>query len=201
MGEDRSGSRTWLKYVEGALWAFGLGCLCWSLWTWGDALWYQHSSARLLEEGAVYDPPSTSSGERVLPAPGTALARLSIPRLELAAVVAEGTREEVLRRAVGRLTGGALPGEEGNLVLAGHRDTFFRPLRKIEVGDRVLVERGSQTDVYVVEWTRVVTPREIEVATSTGYAAVTLITCHPFDYIGSAPDRFVVRARRMERSG
>jgi sortase A len=117
----------------------------------------------------------------------------------LLVVVAEGTGEEVLRRAAGRLVGGALPGEDGNLVLAGHRDTFFRPLREIEIGDPVVVERASGVDVYTVEWTRVVGPRQVEVTRDAGYPALTLITCYPFRYIGEAPERFVVRARRTER--
>jgi sortase A len=187
-------SRRALRRLEVALWAIALGCLGWTAWTWADARWYQASQAsRLVAEDHAAAKPE-------LP-PGTPVARLSVPRLGLQVVVAEGTGEAVLRRAAGRLVGGALPGEDGNLVLAGHRDTFFRPLREIEIGDRVVVERTSGVDVYTVEWTRVVGAREVEVTRDAGYPALTLITCHPFRYIGQAPDRFVVRARRTERIG
>ena len=167
--------------------------MAWTVWFWGEARWFQATRESRLAE-------ITAEGVEA-PAPGTALAQLSVPRLGLAVVVAEGTSEQVLRRAVGRLSTGALPGEEGNLVLAGHRDTFFRPLREIEVGDRVTVERGAATDVYVVEWTRVVSPQTIEVAADAGYPALTLVTCYPFNYIGRAPERFVVRARLTGQRG
>jgi sortase A len=183
-----------LARLEAAFWAVAVGGLGWTAWAWADARWYQASQAsRLVAEVDAAAHPE-------LP-PGTPVARLSVPRLGMEVVVAEGTGEAVLRRAAGRLVAGARPGEDGNLVLAGHRDTFFRPLREIEIGDRVVVERAAGADVYTVEWTRVVGPREVEVARDPGYPALTLITCHPFRYIGHAPDRFVVRARRTGRTG
>ncbi len=187
-------ARRALARLEAACWAVALGGLGWTAWAWADARWYQASQASRLvaEDGAAAVPE--------LPA-GTPVARLSVPRLGLAVVVAEGTGEPVLRRAAGRLAGGARPRAAGDLVLAGHRDTFFRPLREIEIGDRVIVERAAGADVYTVEWTRVVGAREVGVTRDAGYPALTLITCHPFRYIGQAPDRFVVRARRTARIG
>jgi sortase A len=191
---------TWRKLLfrlEVVLWTFAAVCLGWVGWAWSDARWYQAVQAdRLAVVGDATPGRAASRGEL---APGTPLARLSIPRLDLAVVVAEGTNDRVLRRAVGRLATSALPGEDGNLVLAGHRDTFLRPLRGIEVGDRVLVERSRGTDVYTVSWTRIVGPRQLEVAQDTDHPTLTLITCYPFGYVGQAPQRFIVRARLTER--
>jgi sortase A len=176
----------WLEIV---FWGVAVVCLGWAGWAWGDARWYQAAHGdRLATVEAV------GAAARPVIAAGTPLARLSVPRLDLAVVVAEGTGERVLRRAVGRLATSALPGENGNLVLAGHRDTFLRPLREIEIGDQVLVERSQGVDVYTVVWTRIVGPEQVEVTQDTGHQALTLVTCYPFGYIGQAPQRFVVRA-------
>jgi len=128
-------------------------------------------------------------------APGTPIARLEIPRLGIEAVVAEGDENAVLRRAIGHLPETALPGEEGNVALAGHRDTFFRGLGEIREGDFVVLDSGGRRDRYRVSWTDVVDPSRIEVTLPTPTPSLTLITCYPFRWIGPAPLRFVVRAQ------
>jgi sortase A len=189
-----------LAILEFALWTVAVVCLGWTSWAWGDARWYQATQAgHVVGLDAAGTSPAVAVGGRPILRDGTPLARLSIPRLDLAVVVAEGTTSGVLRRAVGHLAGSALPGEDGNLVLAGHRDTFLRPLRQVEVGDRVVVERDRGVDVYTVTWTRVVDPRDVEVTQVTGYPSLTLLTCYPFGYVGPAPKRFVVRALLTER--
>jgi sortase A len=129
---------------------------------------------------------------------GTPIGRLVIPRLDVDVVVAEGSSDSVLRKAVGRVERSASPGERGNIVLAGHRDTFFRPLSKIRRGDLIVLESGAGTQRYRVEWTRVVDPTDVHALRQSGYPALTLVTCYPFQYVGSAPLRFVVRARGHE---
>lgn len=126
-----------------------------------------------------------------------AIGRIEIPRLGVAAVVREGADEETLSRAVGLIPGAAHPGQSGNVVLAGHRDTFFRPLRKIKVNDRIRLVVPPNTFEYRVESTRVVTPDETSVLQSKGLDELTLVTCYPFRFIGSAPDRFIVSATRV----
>jgi sortase A len=111
--------------------------------------------------------------------------------------VAEGVSERTLRRAVGHVPGSPLPGQGGNVVLAGHRDTFFRSLEHIRVDDAIYLESSAGTELYVVDWIRVVAPTDIEVLKNTGSATLTLVTCYPFRFIGSAPERFVVRARHI----
>ena len=143
------------------------------------------SPSKLKEEAVPAHPPS----------PAGVIGRLDIPGLHLSAMVREGADAGTLHRAVGHIPGTALPGMEGNVGLAGHRDTFFRPLRNIQVNDPIELETERATYRYVVESTRVVGPRDVRVlASSAGGETLTLVTCYPFYYVGSAPKRFIVRA-------
>jgi sortase A len=99
-----------------------------------------------------------------------------------------------MRLAVGHLPGSAFPGEPGNVVLAGHRDMHFAPLRRVEVGDRLSLITPDGTFEYVVNAVSIVDPHEVEIERPTDRPVLTLITCYPFEYLGSAPYRLVVRA-------
>ena len=169
----------------------------WFLWTLGlvnigywvqlslRAKWSQIRGSRELDrEGTAASTPSI----------GDVVGRLEIPRLSLSAVVFEGADPDVLERGAGHLPGSALPGDRGNTVLAAHRDTFFRSLRGIRVGDLVKIHRPQRDSAYVVQSARVVEPDEVDVLKPTPEPALTLITCYPFRFIGPAPERFVVRA-------
>jgi sortase A len=135
---------------------------------------------------------------RVL-AEGDVIGEIQVPRLGLSAIVVQGDSPASLRRAVGHLSKSALPGEWGNVALAGHRDTFFRPLRDIQVGDEIRFKTPSQSFEYRVESVEVVAPGDTQVlAPSTGHD-LTFITCFPFHYVGPAPKRFVVHAREVDR--
>jgi sortase A len=122
------------------------------------------------------------------------IGRLEILRLGVAAMVREGTEPDTLRKAVGHVRGTALPGQAGNFVVAGHRDSFFRSLRLIRNGDEIRVRTRSGSFTYYVEALSVVGPSDVEAVQSTAAPQCTLVTCFPFDYIGPAPRRFVVRA-------
>src|SRR5579864_3156496 len=128
---------------------------------------------------------------------GDVVGEIQIPRLDLNAVVVEGDSPRILRRAVGHLSGTALPGQSGNVALAGHRDTFFRSLRLIRPGDIITFKTPGQQYQYEVESTRVVEPNDTSVLEPSGGKQLTLITCFPFSYVGPAPDRFVVVAKQM----
>lgn len=121
--------------------------------------------------------------------------RIEIPRLNLRAIIAEGIDARTLRHAVGHLPGTAMPGQEGNVVLAGHRDTFFRALKNIRAEDIVRITTPRGRFEYIVEATVVVEPTRTDVLDATSEPSVTLVTCYPFYLVGEAPDRFVVRAR------
>ncbi len=126
------------------------------------------------------------------PAKQSVIGRLEIPRLKLAVMVREGADEGTLSRAVGHIPGTALPGNIGNVGLAGHRDTFFRALRNIRADDTIELETTAGTYRYAVKSTRIVTPRDVSVLEASGGETLTLVTCYPFYYVGSAPKRFIV---------
>ena len=122
------------------------------------------------------------------------IGRIEIPRLRLSAVVVEGIGKTTLRRAVGHIPGTALPGQPGNVGISGHRDTFFRPLKDLEIKDEIQFSTVNGDFRYVVESLTVVDPNNVGVLAPTSENQLTLVTCYPFFYIGAAPKRFVVRA-------
>lgn len=126
------------------------------------------------------------------------IGRIEVPRLGLSAMIAEGTGSGTLGHAVGHIVRTAMPGEAGgNIGLAGHRDTFFRPLQGIRQNDLVVLSTTAGVYRYLVVSMRVVPPTEISVLDPLpGQEILTLVTCHPFAFIGSAPNRFIVRAER-----
>ena len=128
------------------------------------------------------------------------IGEIEVSRLGLKAIVVQGDSSKILRRAVGHIAETALPGKLGNVVLAGHRDTFFRPLRNIRLGDAIILKTLDGDFHYQVESTAVVPPNGIQVLQPSSERTLTLITCFPFYYLGSAPNRFIVRARQVERS-
>jgi sortase A len=185
--------------AEALLWTLGFTGLAAPAWMWAEALLFQRAARQTLAE--VRHPetgapaPGADSARRRF-APGDPIAEISIEALGLSAVVAEGVSPHVLRRAVGHVPGTPLPGAPGNVALAGHRDTFFRSLAQVRTGDRVVLRDSSASHSYAVEWIKVVEPSKVKVLHDAGYPALTLITCYPFRYVGSAPLRYVVRARK-----
>lgn len=138
--------------------------------------------------------PSTEARE------GAPIGLIEIPRLGLSSVVLEGDDTEALLLGVGHLSDTPLPWHGGNTVFAAHRDTFFRPLAHIRKNDVIKFSTADAEFEYVVTELKVVEPTAVEVLKPTTAATLTLITCFPFDYIGPAPQRFIVRAERSSRS-
>jgi sortase A len=125
------------------------------------------------------------------------IGRIEIPRLGVSVMLADGIDEATLRHAAGHIPGTALPGTTGNVGIAGHRDTFFRPLREIRRDDIVtLITRAGKYSYRVVS-TRVVAPTEVSVLAPADGQVLTLVTCYPFHFVGPAPNRFIVRAERV----
>ena len=131
---------------------------------------------------------------------GKPIGVVEIPRLGISSVVLEGDDVAELLFGVGHLSDTPLPWHGGNSVLAAHRDTFFRPLAGIRHDDIIRFTTAAAEFEYVVTETKVVEPTDLEVLDPTTNATLTLITCYPFDYIGPAPNRFIVRAERRPRS-
>jgi len=126
------------------------------------------------------------------------LGRLEIPALDLAVMVLDGTDEVTLNRAVGRIQGTALPGEMGNLGIAGHRDGWFRALRKLTPGDEIVLRTLDGRYRYQVEEIEIVEPSETSVLAPSQDARLTLVTCYPFYWMGNAPQRYIVKAELVD---
>jgi sortase A len=127
--------------------------------------------------------------------PRALVGRIELPRIKLSALAREGVDTRTLRGSAGHVPGSALPGESGNAAFAAHRDTFFGPLRDVRRGDEIAVTTAQGEFRYVVSGMRVVDPSDVSVLRASTEPTLTLITCYPFDYIGSAPRRFIVTAR------
>jgi len=122
------------------------------------------------------------------------LAVLQIPKLHLEVPVFDGTDELTLNRGVGRIEGTPKPGQPGNMGIAGHRDGFFRGLKDVVVGDQMELMLANRTDTYVIDKIQIVSPDDVSVLQATSTPSLTLVTCYPFYFIGSAPQRYIVHA-------
>lgn len=153
-------------------------------------------SAMTAAAAAAVREPAGARRPILMPAvqPGSPIGELSLSRVGLSAVVRQGDSDEVLRLGAGHIPGTALPGENGNVGIAGHRDTIFRPLRLVHAGDFITLTTPAGQFRYRVTWTRTVTPADVAVLAPTARPSLTLVTCYPFYFIGHAPQRFVVRA-------
>lgn len=129
------------------------------------------------------------------PVAGGLIGRLEIPRLNFSVMVLEGDDTATLARAVGHIPGTAYPWQSGNAVMAGHRDTFFRPLENLRHGDDIRMTTLRGTFNYRVTSTEVVEPTDVSVLEPTRVPSLTLVTCYPFVYVGRAPQRFIIHAR------
>lgn len=193
-----------LRLLERLLLIIGIVCLGYYGYVSAETALYQAYETRELDAILATAPPEPAPGvarpapPRPLPEPGTALGRLEIPRLRVSAIVRAGSDARTLRLAVGHIGGTALPGERGNIGLAAHRDTFFRRLGEIRADDLIRFVTTDGTYVYRVDGTQVVDPRDTWVLNPTAEPALTLVTCYPFRYVGSAPRRFIVRAQIVE---
>jgi len=133
----------------------------------------------------------------VPPRSGAPIGRIEIPRLHISVMVLEGTAPKILRVAAGHIEGTALPGVSGNIGIAAHRDTFFRPLRAARPQDLILITTSYGIFRYVVDAVEIVNPTDVQVLDPTTNPRLTLVTCYPFTYVGAAPKRFVVHAREQ----
>jgi sortase A len=195
-----------LKWSRRALFTIAAGLLGYCAFSLVDAWIFQIRANRALDRlmrerhATTAGPPlsgSLSSPKGALVAEDGLIGRIEIARLQLSVVVAEGTDKIILRRAVGHIPGTALPCEAGNVGLAGHRDTFFRPLKDLKINDEIEVSTISGSFQYQVESLKVVDPSDIQVLASTGQNVLTLVTCYPFYYVGPAPKRYIVRALQV----
>jgi sortase A len=189
-----------LFFLEAMLWTFGFVSLGYCAFVWGRAGIAQYLGNLTLREltQGISSKPASVAGLPSPPTPsieGRLFGRVEIPRLGISVVAFEGTNDGTLGLGVGHMIGTANPGQNGNLVLAAHRDTYFRPLRNVRKGDEIKITGAGGTFRYAVESTKIVQPTDIAVVNPTPDATITLITCYPFYYVGDAPERFIVKGK------
>jgi len=209
--------RSTARPLEWVLALLGLVCLVWYDVNTYQAIRYQRRQALELErameraklETPAPAPPDTASNsastpenptiERSIPSRNSKgdhqlIGRLEIPRLGLSVMVVDGDDDATLKVAAGHLPDTPLPWEFGNSAVAGHRDSFFRPLSQVKMNDNLRLVTPHGEFHYVVSSMRVVKPDDLSVLAQNGRSALTLVTCYPFSYVGRAPKRFIVHA-------
>jgi sortase A len=185
--------RTTALVIERLLLLVALATLGYAAGSVGGAAIYQDYESKQLD--AVLRGAQPAPAANAVATERRVLGRLEIPALGVSTIVREGEDARTLQLAVGHIAGTALPGDAGNMGLAGHRDTFFRRLREIDPGDVIRLVAVEGTYTYVVDSTQIVDPDDLWVLDPTPEPSLTLVTCYPFTYLGSAPERFIVRAR------
>jgi len=191
--------RLFLKWVQRALFAAAILMLSYAGFVVVDTWIFQKQEDAALAR-FIPERPADGVPEVAAAGPDGLIGRLAIPGLELSVMVLEGTSHKTLRRAAGHIAGTAFPGQGGNVGIAGHRDTFFRPLRKIRPDDLITLTTLRSEYRYRVVFTKVVSPDNVAMLSSGGSESLTLVTCYPFYFLGPAPDRFIVRATRVTAS-
>jgi sortase A len=162
-----------------------------------DAYFYQAKLSKQFE-ASLNTRPATQTESFARPLrEGDSLGRIEIVRVGLSAMVEEGVGARTLHRAVGHIPSSPLPGQRGNIALAGHRDTFFRGLRNVQKNDEITLTTLDGNYHYRVESLSIVSPEATEVLNSGNEDLLTLVTCYPFNFIGTAPKRFIVRAHKV----
>lgn len=191
-----------LRRAERLFVTAGVVVLAWCAWLLGDARlsqWQARGALEVVSLAATIGPPDDANITGATHGPaaalhaGSVIGALSIPRVTLDAIVLHGSDAQTLRRAPGHLENTALPGQSGNVVIAGHRDSFFRPLKDVTIGDDVFIDTADWQFHYRVTSIDVVSAHDVSVLDHTAKPTLTLITCYPFWVLGPAPDRFVVR--------
>jgi sortase A len=169
-----------------------------------DAKVYQADETRQFQQQRKdFKPAATSAGRVPVasfhPLTGKPLGEIELTRIGVTAMILEGTDDRTLRRAVGHIPGTPLPGQPGNVAIAGHRDTFFRALRNVRQDDEITLMTLEGSYRYRVDSISVVGPRDTQVLDNSGGDILTLVTCYPFYFVGPAPRRFIVRAQRISQ--
>jgi len=198
----------WL-WLERALLAVGLALGAWAVATIVEARFFNSLSVKPRDDQPVVVTQTLPPGVHPLPgdahdasapqpAPtptqGTLLGRIEAPEVHLSAPLLEGSDDGTLSRGAGHIEDTPFPGQPGNIGIAGHRDTVFRPVRRMKVGDAIKIETADRVYHYRITKTSIVGPDDVYVLDPTPQPTLTLVTCYPFEFVGHAPQRFIVRA-------
>ncbi|HEY1937031.1 MAG TPA: class D sortase [Candidatus Angelobacter sp.] len=163
--------------------------------------WSMYRSQKNLEAEWQHQAATISTPGKAPISPEQMLTRLEIPKIQVDAIVVEGASRKDLSEGPGHMKQTAQPGETGNAVITGHRDTFFRHIYELNKGDQIQVRRSGRTFTYEVTGRKIVMPEDISVIKPTNDPQLTLITCYPTYYIGPAPKRLVIFSKLVQSDG
>ena len=192
--------RQWLNWLGSALIIGGALLLGWYFWLRHRADQAQRQAQQWISSVVTRptdSPPATNSPQHRL-RHGDVVGELTVPRLRLSVMVFEGDDDRILKLGAGHIPRTALPAQGGNVGIAAHRDTYFRPLRFIRPNDSISLKTPRGTLHYTVTNTEIVQPSEVEVLAKAPNRDLTLVTCYPFYYVGGAPKRFIVHAQKLQ---
>jgi sortase A len=195
-----------LRWIERSLLTAGVVLGAWCAAVLVEARFHQAVPVVPLKVTQTAVPVLPGEGGRSAPRPeassappvGSVIAKLDAPSVQMTTTVLEGSDDATLSRGAGHIEDTPFPGQAGNIGIAGHRDTVFRPLRRIKVGDPLDLTTADRTYRYRISKTLIVGPDDVYVLDPTDHPTVTLVTCYPFDFIGHAPKRFIVQAELTE---
>jgi sortase A len=184
--------RGWFIWLGSVLIVGGAAVLAWHWWALHERTVAQRRAKEWLERATTVYRPAPPPVRR-----GDVVGELEIPRLQLSVMVFEGDDAGILGQGAGHIPGTALPPGGGNIGIAAHRDTYFRPLRGIHANDVLALKTPAGTSRYAVTETEIVRPADVGVLARVPGRDLTLVTCYPFFYLGNAPERFIVHARKI----
>lgn len=184
-----------LRCLERGLLAIGIALAVWCAAVLVEARFHKTLPVPPVTVTQTLPGDERGTARRPAPAAGTWLARLDAPSVQMSATVLEGSDDATLNRGAGHIEETPFPGQSGNIGIAGHRDTIFRPLRRIKVGDPLDLTTAGRVYHYRIAKTLIVDPDAVYVLDPTAQPTLTLVTCYPFDFVGHAPRRFIVQAR------
>jgi sortase A len=184
----------------------GIGCISWamfSMWAQSDysahairsfPLGYTEGGVNVESDPSLVLPAPNKTLYPVYPAEGDNIGSLTIPALKRKLPILQGTGEKELKKGVGHFIQSVLPGEEDNCVFSGHRETVFRQIGNLKIGDQLIVQTSAGIFTYEVNGTRIVHADDKTVIVPTDQAVLTMTTCYPFYTPGYSPDRYIVSA-------
>lgn len=186
------------KFPSYVLVISGIGCLLYGGWQLLSTNAQQKEALGIAQDVITQnDEPNPQAHDSTVEE-GDVIGILNLPRLEQELPIISGTDEDELERGVGHYTGTALPDENDQILLSGHRDTVFRRMGELEIGDELIVEMSYGTFTYRITETEIVDADDTTVIRSTAPDEIlTLSTCYPFSYVGNAPERYIIYADRL----
>ena len=188
--------RLFLRWMQRFLFIAGTLAISYVALTLVHAKLYQDAAGEALDQQISAQEQHKVSPSRTVAKEGDVLGRIEIPRLGVNVAILEGTTSQTLRLGVGHIESTALPGETGNIGIAGHRDTYFRAVKDIRTNDEIQIQTATGLSRFEVDSVQIVDPGDTGVLAPSAGSAITLVTCYPFHFIGAAPKRFVVHAHK-----